>query len=558
MIQRLSLAQKVAAMVVGGFIVLTAVLLLAGNGELTQNAERIAIERQEANMRVAWHVLRQYGTHFRTDGDKIYADEHVLNGFHAPVDEIQRMVGGTATILLGDKRVSTNLTWSDGSRAEGSRLQAGPIYDDVFNEGRSYSGQTEILGESFFSHYDPIKDDTGRVIGILDVSTPKAAFFAPVEAIQQKSMLINLEVGALVALACLLAAQRMFNPLNAIRVAINRLTCGETDVDLSCAERRDDIGQIAKALLILRDTRLENTRLEAEAAGYRFREAHLVRQAQVRARVERFSAELSRNMTELSDRTRRMAETSEAMVFAVRNAYAGSNDARLASNDAARDVSTVANASKLLFLSIAEITRQVVQSTTVVQDAVAESVKTNADMTRLAASAQRAGDAISLISHIATQTNLLALNATIEAARAGEAGRGFAVVAQEVKTLATQTGLATREISNYIAEMQAATATSVSAIDTIERKISEVEHISSIIAAAVREQDAATQEIARNAKSAASGTESMSSFVESVAQAVAGAASHVESAVKLANELDDLAARMSSGMKSFSEELQAA
>ena len=130
-------------------------------------------------------------------------------------------------------------------------------------------------------------------------------------------------------------------------------------------------------------------------------------------------------------------------------------------------------------------------------------------MGRLSSAAQKVGDVVSLISRIAAQTNLLALNATIEAARAGEAGRGFAVVAQEVKTLATQTAKATQDISGQIAEMQEATDLSVDAIDKIQKKISEVEHISTIIASAVHEQGAATQEIARNVRSAAAGTASM-------------------------------------------------
>ena len=71
---------------------------------------------------------------------------------------------------------------------------------------------------------------------------------------------------------------------------------------------------------------------------------------------------------------------------------------------------------------------------------------------------------VKLISDIASQTNLLALNATIEAARAGEAGRGFAVVASEVKSLASQTGKATEDISAQVAAMQSATSRVVDAV----------------------------------------------------------------------------------------------
>ena len=193
-----------------------------------------------------------------------------------------------------------------------------------------------------------------------------------------------------------------------------------------------------------------------------------------------------------------------------------------------------------------------------VKAAVERAVDTNAGMGRLSSAAQKVGDVVSLISRIAAQTNLLALNATIEAARAGEAGRGFAVVAQEVKTLATQTAKATQDITGQITEMQQATDLSVEAIDKIQKKISEVEHISTIIAAAVHEQGAATQEIARNVRSAAAGTQSMSSHIENVVRSVGETSSNASSVAQLAHELDDIARGMTAMVESFTTAIKAA
>ena len=131
---------------------------------------------------------------------------------------------------------------------------------------------------------------------------------------------------------------------------------------------------------------------------------------------------------------------------------------------------------------------------------------TNLAVKELGEAAGRIGDVVKLITDIAEQTNLLALNATIEAARAGEAGRGFAVVAGEVKALAGQTSRATEEIGAQIAGMQRATCASIEAISAIERTIREIGNISGAIAAAVTEQGAATQEIARSVEIAAKRT----------------------------------------------------
>ncbi len=84
---------------------------------------------------------------------------------------------------------------------------------------------------------------------------------------------------------------------------------------------------------------------------------------------------------------------------------------------------------------------------------------------QLAESSGRIGEVVDLISDIAEQTNLLALNATIEAARAGESGKGFAVVASEVKSLASQTGKATEEISAQVCDIQSVTQGAVAAIE---------------------------------------------------------------------------------------------
>jgi methyl-accepting chemotaxis protein len=352
--------------------------------------------------------------------------------------------------------------------------------------------------------------------------------------------------------------QTLGKPIRVLAAHMAALAEGTTDFDIAGAERHDEIGSIARSLATLRDTVRTNNALLEEIRTRDDRDARLMRETAIRAKVEKFSMELSGTMTRLGAMTKRMAQASETMIQTARKAGQGSNQAQTASSNAANDVSSVAVASEQLLSSIEEISRQVVQSTSVVKSAVAESVETSHGMARLASAARRVGDVLSLISRIAAQTNLLALNATIEAARAGEAGRGFAVVAQEVKTLATQTARATQEISGQIADMQSATTSSVAAIETIQTKISEVEQISAIIAAAVQEQGASTQEITRNVRSAASGAASMTTFMENVAKAVGETTNGVESVLELARDLDRLAAAMSNDVRAFAETLRIA
>ena len=342
-------------------------------------------------------------------------------------------------------------------------------------------------------------------------------------------------------------------PLAALADAAEKVVAGNAPPSIDGEERPDEIGRIARALATLRKSAARSAvpvPVEPALSDARVRD--------MRDRVERFATDLSGNLRRVETMTRRLADAAETMTSAARHAHDGSDKATNASSDAAGDVSSVATASEQLLDSIEEISRQVVQSTSVVRTAVERAVETNAGMGRLSSAAQKVGDVVSLISRIAAQTNLLALNATIEAARAGEAGRGFAVVAQEVKTLATQTAKATQDITGQIAEMQEATDLSVEAIDKIQKKISEVEHISTIIASAVHEQGAATQEIARNVRSAAAGTASMSGHIENVVRSIGDTANSAASVSTLARELDEIAAGMTSAVNSFTAAMRAA
>jgi methyl-accepting chemotaxis protein len=189
-----------------------------------------------------------------------------------------------------------------------------------------------------------------------------------------------------------------------------------------------------------------------------------------------------------------------------------------ASGVASSNVQAVASSADELAASVAEIARQVQESSTIAAQAVEQAGKTDQRINELAALASRVGDVVKFITAIAEQTNLLALNATVEAARAGDSGRGFAVVAQEVKALAAQTAKATGEISAQIAGMQAATRDSVGAIKEISRIIAHVAEIANNIAVAVEQQGAATAVIARNVQQAAKGSSEVAQNIEDVSR----------------------------------------
>ena len=405
-----------------------------------------------------------------------------------------------------------------------------------------------IMGAVAYFGVINVRDLTAAVAN--PANSAHAAALATEAHAAASSLSIELFVGTLIAgfLVVGVSVPTMHRtiaiPIKTIAKQMGDLAAGDTSIEVSETGRQDEIGDISRALVFLRDAVRANNALTAEIKARDDREERLRREAAIRDKVEHYSVDLSATTAKLGDMTKRMAQSSEEMIVQERLARADSDFARTASMQAARDVASVATASEQLLAAIGEISRQAVESTTVVRQAVIETNGSSAEMLRLAAAANRVGDVVNLISRIAAQTNLLALNATIEVARAGEAGRGFAVVAQEVKSLATQTGKATQDIADQIAEIQGATDQSVASIDKIKRKIAEVEHISAIITNAVHEQDAATKEITRSVRSAADSATSMSAHAEQAANAMAQTGAGVEAMVSMAREIDQMARRM--------------
>lgn len=170
---RASISTKVSLTIASAFLVLTlAVLGIVAKSSL-DFARRQATQNQEASMRVAWDVIGERGKAFRREGDTLLVGDHPLNGDFDGVDRVKGLVGGTATVFMGDKRITTNVTKPDGSRAVGTALAKGPVYDAVLGRGEPYRGEAKILGRPFFVAYDPIKDASGQVIGVLYVGVPR-------------------------------------------------------------------------------------------------------------------------------------------------------------------------------------------------------------------------------------------------------------------------------------------------------------------------------------------------------------------------------------------------
>ena len=282
--------------------------------------------------------------------------------------------------------------------------------------------------------------------------------------------------------------------------SMTRIAGGELTAEITGTQLGDEIGRMAQALEIFRDGLVRANALLAEQA--RERDEKQARAASVEAMIGGFDTSASTALAAVAEAVSDMQGSAERMASATKRVAAQAGEAATASTQAAANVETVAAATEELSSSVGEIGGQVAESTRIAEQAVAEVARSQATVTELSQSAQKIGDVVKLISDIARQTNLLALNATIEAARAGEAGRGFAVVASEVKLLAKQTAEATKAITEQVTAIRESTGQAVGTIKSIGGIIDRIATIATGVAAAVEQQGAATQEIARNIQQA--------------------------------------------------------
>ncbi len=362
------------------------------------------------------------------------------------------------------------------------------------------------------------------------------------------SLLMTIITTAIAAIATLAAAmaigRSISRPINRLKDVMLEVSNNDTRSEVPDTDRRDEIGHMADALVVLRASVIERNALEVRqreqqvaldgerSANEEMQQATARVQAHVVSTIggalERLaSGDLTTHVPDLGADYEKLRQDFNTAVAALRSTVSAiadstsvvtgnANEISKAANDLSQRTEQQAASLEETAAALDEITSAVQNSTNRAEEAtrmVAEARKGAATssevvrdaitaMGRIENSSSKIGEIIGVIDDIAFQTNLLALNAGVEAARAGDAGKGFAVVAQEVRELAQRSATAAKEIKGLITASGVEVSAGVrlveatgSALGDIERRVNEINDRIVAIATAAREQSVGLREI---------------------------------------------------------------
>ena len=352
----------------------------------------------------------------------------------------------------------------------------------------------------------------------------------------------------------LLVSQRISRPLVKITEAVRAVARGDWKSEVTGVERADEIGDIARAVIVLQRSLQERDRLRSDVAHA---ESVKKRREALEDAIRRFDRIMRSVLLSVSNSVETMDETARELARVSAVAEGEAVEAAFVSENTVSNVSSVQSATERLSAAISETVEGIRQAADVIalSNVAAESASASAE--DLARTTTEIDAIMRAIAEIAAQTNALALNATIQATRAASGTGNFSGVVGDIKTLAERIGNANADITRRLTTIRGATSDTVGSVRSIVQKLDIVLQQTRTIALAMERQDAVSREIADSMTAAANGSINVSSSVGRLKATIEDARGASMKVVTKATDMADEAHRLDSTVKSFLREVTA-
>ncbi len=380
----------------------------------------------------------------------------------ALLDELKKQMGHEFTIFHGDQRAYTTIQ-QDGQRAVGTRL-ASDVAKIVLEQGQTYVGRANILGEVHLCSYVPTRDANGQVDGLI------FSGISMEEAEQGTIHVINyvswISVAAIAVCAVIMAfylKKRVSVPLGKITQVALRLEQG--DLGLASGEEihsnvraNNEIGMLGhifeNTIVRLRSYISEiDFALGAIASGdltLSATQEYLGDFQSIKLSLDHIQEELNKTMGQIASSAGQVSAGADQLSDSSQAMAQGATEQASAVQEISATITDISDNAQKTSVAAEEVGNYVNQAGAKLGASMECVGELNVAMENISGTSREINTIIATIENIAFQINILALNAAVEAARAGEAGKGFAVVADEVRNLASKSDEAAKATKELI------------------------------------------------------------------------------------------------------------